>query len=196
MPRRITMYDPTFDEFLDNARKEATQWALGLLSRDPSTWIILDTETTGLGSRDEIVQIGAIDGSGNVLIDNTLVKPTIAIAADAQAIHGISNQIVASAPNVREIFHQVYEVTDEKLIVIYNADYDMRMFQQSAQALSYPTKWHYAKVECAMHMYAQWYGEWNDYRGSFKWQRLPSGDHSALGDCRATLELIHRMAKG
>ena len=41
---------------------------------------------------------------------------------------------------------------------------------------------------------AEWVGEWNDYRGSFRWQKLQGGDHSALGDCIATLETIRKMA--
>ena len=27
-----------------------------------------------------------------------------------------------------------------------------------------------------------------------RWQKLPGGDHSALGDCRATLAILHEMA--
>ena len=45
-----------------------------------------------------------------------------------------------------------------------------------------------------MLMYAQFVGEWNPRHGDYRWQRLPSGDHSAIGDCRATLALIHKMA--
>jgi DNA polymerase-3 subunit epsilon len=45
-----------------------------------------------------------------------------------------------------------------------------------------------------MQWYSQWVGEWNDYHQDYKWQRLPGGDHSALGDCKATLEVIRRMA--
>jgi DNA polymerase-3 subunit epsilon len=44
--------------------------------------------------------------------------------------------------------------------------------------------------------YSKYVGEWNDYRKDFKWQKLQGGDHSALGDCRATLEVIKKMAKG
>lgn len=193
------MYEPTedreFNKFLDNARKEATQWALGLLNRDPATWVILDTETTGLGRYDEIVQIGAIDGAGNVLIDNVLIRPTISIPGDAIAIHGISNQMVADAPFFADVFPKVHRLTSGKLLVIYNADYDLRMFRQSGRDMTWLIGWDFAACECAMQRYAEWYGEWNDYFGSFKWQRLPSGDHSALGDCRATLKLIQEMAK-
>ena len=33
-------------------------------------------------------------------------------------------------------------------------------------------------------------------RGGYKSQKLPGGDHTALGDARATLHLIERMAEG
>ena len=52
----------------------------------------------------------------------------------------------------------------------------------------------YNSVHCAMRQYAKYCGEWNSYYNNFKWQPLSGGDHSALGDCRATLELIKRMA--
>jgi DNA polymerase-3 subunit epsilon len=68
------------------------------------------------------------------------------------------------------------------------------MFEQSARALEWPLAWPFESIHCAMQRYAEWYGEWNDYFGSFRWQRLEGGDHSALGDCRATLELIRKMA--
>jgi DNA polymerase-3 subunit epsilon len=45
-----------------------------------------------------------------------------------------------------------------------------------------------------MHWYAQFVGDWNEYHGNYKWQRLPGGDHSALGDCRATLAVLKEMA--
>jgi DNA polymerase-3 subunit epsilon len=45
-----------------------------------------------------------------------------------------------------------------------------------------------------MRQYAAFVGEWNEYHGNYRWQRLPGGDHSALGDARATLSLLKRMA--
>ena len=33
-------------------------------------------------------------------------------------------------------------------------------------------------------------------RGGYKNQKLPGGDHTAMGDARATLRLIERMAAG
>ncbi|MEM7803199.1 MAG: hypothetical protein AAF633_28675 [Chloroflexota bacterium] len=42
--------------------------------------------------------------------------------------------------------------------------------------------------------YSEYVGEWNSYRQSYKWQTLPAGDHSALGNCLATLGVIKEMA--
>lgn len=42
--------------------------------------------------------------------------------------------------------------------------------------------------------YAAWYGDWSDYHGGWRYQRLPLGDHTAIGDCRATLKIMQEMA--
>jgi len=180
--------------FIDEARNEAAEWARSLLKRAPSTWLILDTETTGLGSRDEIIQIGAIDGVGNILLDNILIKPTTQITQPAYEIHHISSEMVAGAPSFVEVWPRVFHAIDGKLLVIYNADYDLRMLSQSGRAHDFPISFTFESYSCAMKRYAEWYGDWNDYRGSFRWQRLPSGDHSSLGDCRSVLKLIQIMA--
>ena len=58
----------------DKDRQATIDWAQALL-RDPSRWVMLDTETTGLGEADEIVQIAVISPSGETLI-NSLLRPS------------------------------------------------------------------------------------------------------------------------
>lgn len=48
--------------------------------------------------------------------------------------------------------------------------------------------------DCAMLPYSAYIGDWDDYLKSYKWQKLPGGDHSAIGDCRSTLAIINKMA--
>lgn len=56
--------------------------------------------------------------------------------------------------------------------------------------------------QCAMQRYAEYAGRWSDRHGHFMWQPLPRegrsrfAKHQALDDCRATLDLIRRMALG
>jgi DNA polymerase-3 subunit epsilon len=54
-----------------------------------------------------------------------------------------------------------------------------------------------------MEAYAEWYGDWNSYHGSYTYQKLTNaarrfgvtteGAHSALADCLMTLAVIKAM---
>ena len=63
------------DDFITEARHNASGWARNLLSIPANHWIILDTETTGLDENAEVIQIGVTDGAGRVLMDNVVCKP-------------------------------------------------------------------------------------------------------------------------
>ena len=178
------------------ARANATTWARFLLARDPDSWVILDTETTGLGPQAEVVQIGVINGRGDVLMDNVLVRPKGRIEPDAARIHHITEEMVANAPSFLEVLPRLQDIARNKLLVIYNAEYDLRLLVQSAHAHNTMPYLPYGGYDCAMLRYAEWVGQWNDYHNSFRWQKLAGGDHSALGDCIATLAIIEKMAGG
>lgn len=48
--------------------------------------------------------------------------------------------------------------------------------------------------ECAMLEYSTFVGDWHDYYQNYRFQPLRGG-HRAVGDCRAALQVIQRMAK-
>jgi DNA polymerase III subunit epsilon len=180
-------------------REAARQWARMVLA-DPHT-VILDTETTGLDDRAEICQIAAINLAGDALF-NSLVRPTTPIPPEASRIHGITNAIVEiqMAPTWLEVERTLAPILLGSRLIIYNADYDIRLIEQSYWAAGVTNAWQAPlmvaphETECAMHWYSKYVGEWNDYHGNYRWQRLPGGDHSALGDCLATLDVLKRMA--
>ncbi|MDP9310326.1 MAG: hypothetical protein M3R24_05455 [Chloroflexota bacterium] len=43
--------------------------------------------------------------------------------------------------------------------------------------------------------YARFTGVWNTAKNDYRWHKLQDGDHTALGDCRATLATIEWMAE-
>ncbi len=167
-------------------------------------FLILDTETTGLGSDAEICQIAIINENGDHLL-NTLVKPKRPIPADATRIHGISNEMVANAPTYPEVHDIIKYLLTNNQVIVYNATFDRGMLHKSAEAWGLPkTDWKkIASWHCAMLEFAPIYGEWNDYRGSYKWQSLSTAAshykvtvknaHSALGDCLMTLAVVKAM---
>lgn len=186
-------------------RQDAASWAHNLMTQNP---VILDTETTGLYDG-EIVEIAVIDHNGLTLI-NTYVKPVLPIPEEATDIHGITDQMVKDAPTWKDLVPQLAPLIRGRDLVVYNAVYDRKMMHQSGERhglekVDWKTvaRWH-----CAMEMYAQFWGDWNDYHHSYRWQRLTAAcaqqeipepvtakAHSAIGDCLRTLALVKCMAK-
>ena len=189
---RLRYYGPAVCERCSD-RNEMQYWAEGVIG-NPQT-IFLDMETTGLDtSSDRPVEIAVIDICGEVLL-NTRVRPDdlSLLTEDAIRIHGITHDDLKDAPSFADIHPQLQQVLKGKALIIYNADYDWSMLRSTCKALGLPLP-DPESVGCAMEAYSQFYGDWSYYWQDYKWQSLPGGDHSALGDARATLDLIRYMA--
>ena len=181
-------------------RISAQEWARDLL-RNP--FYIMDTETTGVDQKAEIVQIGIIDGEGETVL-STLVKPSQRIPYEASLVHGIYDEHVESAPTIADLYVQLSSRLAGVPLVAYNMDFDWRMFEQTFRRYGLPLI-RTGRRTCAMKYYAMYYGEWNAMRGSYKWQKLGEAarqqriklekEHEAIGDCLMTLGLIIKMAK-
>jgi DNA polymerase III subunit epsilon len=169
-------------------------------------FLVLDTETTGLGNDAEICQIAVVSAAGTVLLD-TLVKPTKLISAGAAAIHGITDAMVENSPVWGEVSAWLREILSGRDVVIYNAVFDRKLMHQSAEQCGMPKiGWkQIATFHCAMLAFAEIYGDWNDYYKSYRWKtlataaayyKLPIIDaHHALGDCLTTLAVCKAMAQ-
>lgn len=168
----------------NSTRQEAIQLAQAYLSKKP---IYLDTETTGVRSNAEIIEISIIDHDGNVLLDS-FVKPQGMISADAERIHGISNEVVSSAPEWPDVWPLVQEAADGQAIGIFNSSFDLRLMEQSHYAAGLLWSPLVAEPFCIMHLYAQFYGEWDRHRRSYRWQSL----EKAGRQCKIALPNSHR----
>lgn len=181
------------------AKARAVNWAKGLLEEG---FRVVDFETTGIGSKAEIVQVSIIDQTGTTLLD-TFIKPVDRISPDAMAVHGITHDMVADAPPYTAVVEQIVAVLDGQVFVAYNVDFERNIIKgvhrrHDLPALR-PSRW-----ECAMLTYAGYWGAWNNRRRSFAWQRLTDActqqgivvkdAHSAAGDVLMTLALIKKMA--
>lgn len=167
----------------------AAVWARELLEDD--NFVVLDTETTSLRDA-SVVQIAIINSQGETLLDS-LVRPDRDIEEGAKAIHGISEEMVKDAPELRKLHGRIMAVCQNKTLIIYNAAYDYPILQRQL----YP--WEHNNVKCAMKKYAAFCGQWSSYHQSYTFQKLPATEgvipHSALGDALSTLALIKTMAE-
>jgi DNA polymerase III subunit epsilon len=171
-------------------KKAVIEWARRILD---SNAVILDTETTGLDRFAEVLQVAIIDMRGNTLLD-TLLRPTRLPTPESFRIHGLTAERLQSAPPITDLLDTLHSHLSGKVTAIYNAAFDTRLLAQSLAAYGQPQDWTSClKPDCVMQQYAIFYGERRG-KGGYRWQPLPGGDHSALGDARATLALIEHMA--
>lgn len=92
--------------------------------------IVLDTETTGLNPDDghRIVEIGALEMINHVPSGRSYhvyINPEREVEADAVAIHGLSNAVLADKPVFAEIADDFLEFIGDSSLVIHNARFDM-----------------------------------------------------------------------
>ena len=154
--------------------------------------IIIDTETTGFSKDAEVIQIGAMDLSGNVLMD-TLVQCSGEIPQEAIDVHGITKDMLVGAPTWEEIHAQLVEIlSNAEYVIIYNDRFDVRVINQTAQrnGLSVPR---YVS-RCAMREYADMYfdGEWVSLSEAAHYEHVDTTNikaHSAIGDCEMTRQV-------
>lgn len=185
-------------------RRQARRWAQDLMKR---SFYVLDTETTGLGKHDEIVQIAIVDQDDEKAL-NELIKPTIPIPPGASKVHGIYDRDVEYARNFSAIYTALSKLLAGQIVIAYNMDFDRRMLRQSGAKYGLPEirmNWDRDMSQhCAMKQYARYKGKKTNWKRGYKWHRLgnavdqeglPVVDaHSALGDAQMTLKLIRKMA--
>jgi DNA polymerase III subunit epsilon len=192
------MFGTSFDR---PQRASAVAWARDLLQ---SPFLVLDTETTGLSSRDDVIAVAVVNHEGKTLL-NTLVKATQPIPYAATRIHGITDADVVAAPPFAQVYAQLAQLLSGQTMAVYNLDFDSRMLDANRRRSGLAPLETVAS-HCAMKWYACYHGEWDAWKRDFRWQKLSAAcrtlgipvkrAHSAAGDCLLTLEVIRRMAAG
>lgn len=157
--------------------------------------IIVDTETTGLGSvTDELLQVSIIDSQGNTLF-NSYIKPLFTENWDgAMAVNHITPEMVANAPNIFEVKQEINRILNSANIIVgYNTNFDLSFL--SAVGIENSN----AIIVDVMILFAEIYGEWSEIHNDYKWQKLTKcaeyycydwgseTAHDSLADCKATL---------
>lgn len=182
-------------------RTQAIEAAKKYLARRP---LFLDTETTGLDARSEIVEICIADHQGAILFQS-LVKPFQPIPPEATLIHGITNKEVQAAPTWNDVWPQVKQLLSGNVTGIYNAEFDMRMIRQTNAR--YKLQWRPPEDTtffCIMLLYAQFVGQRDSRRGGFRLHSLANAgrqsrisipnSHRAVDDTLLARQLLHHIA--
>ena len=154
------------------------------------SYIVIDTETTGLDDDDEVLSIAVVDQDGNKLFYE-LVRPTHHTEwPGAEIIHGITWNDVEDKNPLTYYEDELRELIDKApLVVGYNLEYDLEKLASSG-ILFRPR----AEYDL-MREYAKVFGEWADWKNDRLWVKLVDvanryhysyHAHNALEDAKAT----------
>ena len=194
------------------ASTSAVPWA-SLLNRQDV--LILDTETTGVSNRSEVVEVALIDTCGRAVYDR-LVLPQGPIPRAVSKVHGLTRKHLEDFGAKPWPDHHASVATALRrasVLLAYNLRFDVRVIDQTARRCQVladmPSRASQPPLSarCVMLEYAAWRKvphEWR--RGHWKLHSLQAAhshevpvrtkqDHRALADCHMTLALMRAVAK-
>lgn len=103
-------------------------------------YAIIDIETTGGNAlSDKITEIAIYIHDGKKVIDEyaTLINPQRSIPPFITSLTGISNEMVANAPQFFEVAKKIVEITENSIFVAHNVNFDYRFVCQEFKLLGY-----------------------------------------------------------
>lgn len=160
------------------------------------SFVVFDTETTGLDpASDAIVQIGAVRVLGGRIVPGevfeTLVDPGRPIPAAAARVHRITTEAVAGAPDPASAAEAFRRFAQGSIPVAHNAPFDMAMLRRAGAAPAPP-------ILDTVLISAVVYGGHETHTLDALVDRLgvalsEAERHTALGDARATAEVLVRL---
>ena len=105
--------------------------------------IVLDTETTGISSRDghRIIEIGALELMHHLPTGNKLhiyINPERDIDEGAVAVHGLTSAFLRDKPLFVEIVDEFLSFIGDAPLVIHNANFDMGFINAELDKIQHP----------------------------------------------------------
>ncbi|MDK3019692.1 3'-5' exonuclease [Pseudodonghicola flavimaris] len=164
------------------------------------TYVVFDTETTGLlPHKDDIVQIGAVRVLRGRIVPgeeiDQLVDPDRPIPPASTRVHGISDAMVAGAPGLDPVARSFHRFASGAVIVAHNAPFDMAFLRRQAQQSG--LVWDHPILDTVL-LSAVLFGASESHTLDAICARLgiaipEDRRHTALGDARATAQVLCRM---
>jgi DNA polymerase-3 subunit epsilon len=100
------------------------------MSKPTVRQVVLDTETTGLSTKDghRIIEIGCIEMIDRRITQNTFhvyINPNRVVDDGAIKVHGITNEFLLDKPKFEDIVEEYLDFTKGAELIIHNAPFDV-----------------------------------------------------------------------
>lgn len=164
--------------------------------------VMLDTETTGLGEYDEVVEIAVGDCKTKEIIYESFVKPTIKMNPIASNINGITDKQLVKAPSIKKVWKDLEPLLLNKIVVASHGndaakDFDHRLLNQSLATVGKSCSLMMYDIQPLYRMYSCQRAEGKyplKTEGMCLQLGIKKGTHRAKADVLAQMEIMHAMA--
>lgn len=162
--------------------------------------IIFDTETTGIGEKDEIVEISLIETVEGIKTGRKLhffVNPEAKLTKKAVEIHKLTKQKLKKFPRFTEVAHKILAFIGSSSLLAHNAGFDRRMLNRGFEKAGIPPLPESRFIDSLRIARFLFPGKKNDQDTLCErfeidnFNRVTTGIHSAMEDT-AQLYLIYR----
>lgn len=176
--------------------------------------VVLDTETTGLDSNSKIIEVAAIkfaEGFVPVSCFTSLINPGCRIPAEAIAVHGITDDMVADAPRFSQIAGALSDYIAGCNVLGHNLPFDLRFLVAEGVKLCDNVRYYDSLAVAKNTLVASYNRDWDSAdRGrvaeydveNLKLETLckyygirRSGAHRSLSDCFATAKVFEKLVE-
>jgi DNA polymerase-3 subunit epsilon len=162
--------------------------------RKADTVIVLDFETTGMspGQGDRAIEIGAVKVAAGQVVDRFqgLMNPGLRVSSFIEGLTGISNEMLAGAPDCAEVMDEFADFIAGHDLVAHNASFDRRFLDAELTRIGRDYSGEFA---CSMLAARRVYRDAPDHKlGTLvAWNRIPNNGtfHRALADAEMTAGL-------
>ncbi len=156
-----------------------------------------------MDSNAEIIEIAVVDSDGSTLF-NSLVRPRNPIPRDATRIHGITDEMTTPAPAWISLWQEVRGIFFGRQIAVYNADFDLRMIDQTNRLCGL-ARWQPGTGPAdIMKIFSGFRSVWDPLRNENRYFRLEEAgkylgitipnSHRALDDALLAREVLIQIA--
>ena len=179
---------------------------LKMIEQKMNDVVFLDTETTGLNADvDEILQISIVNNNGDILLDSYIRPERNAEWKAAEEINHISYDMVKDAPLASDIAPRIFEIiANAKVVIAYNISFDWEFIIKTLENNGYVLDGKVPELKCCMKKFAEIYGEWNEEKQCYRWQKLSKAAeyyniewqgaaHGSLADTLMCRDLWNKM---
>ena len=184
---------------LYNIKKKYGKFLSQMFSADEEwrkNYLILDTETTGVGTTDRIIELSIISLEGEVVFSSLFNPENLPLADKITEITGIKTDDLVNAPLFKDKADELTDLLSSKTIIAWNSDFDERMMRHefSLCGVAEPL----CEYKCAMKMYHALRldnrGRYPKLADSLKAEGIEKiQSHRAAGDSLDTLSVLKSL---